>query len=103
MVALTHDYHEGQPGYHPDQILKDGCQECKQRADNPALAISHLDVKSFVLAWQRAIDFEYGRLDNVSVTEVPFLRLLWGINAKFRDMRSETTFKVLTLGASNAT
>jgi len=94
---MTHDYHEGQTNYHPDQILKDGCQECKGRADNPGVALAHMDAKSFVLAWKRAIDFENGRLSNVSETEVPFLRLLWCISVKFRDMRPEVALKVLEL------
>jgi hypothetical protein len=74
---VTHDYHEGQPNYHPDQLLKDGCAECKFRSEHIHAALAHMDTRRFAVAWMRAIDFEMGRLDNVSQAEAPLLRVIW--------------------------
>ena len=95
---MSHDYHEGQPNYHPDQVLKDGCRECAVRSADPVLVLAHLDLRGFVLAWKRAIDFENGRLDNASETEVTFLKMLWGMSVKFREIRRpELVLKLLEL------
>lgn len=29
---MSHVYHEGLPGYHPESILHDGCPECENRS-----------------------------------------------------------------------
>jgi hypothetical protein len=29
---VSHVYHEGLPGYHPESILHDGCPECEERS-----------------------------------------------------------------------
>ena len=79
---MSHDYHEGQPGYSPAQVLKDGCEECSQRSQHPWVALSRLDPATFARAWVRAADFERGRLDDVCVTEVPLLRTLWAIQVQ---------------------
>ena len=51
---MSHDYPEGAPNYSPDQVLKDGCQECTERSEHPWLGISHLDYTAFPAAWARA-------------------------------------------------
>ena len=76
---MSHDYHEGQPNYSPAQLLKDGCEECSQRSSRPWVAINNLDPATFARAWVRAADFERGQLDDVSLAEVPLLRILWAI------------------------
>lgn len=93
----AHDYHEAQSNYHPDQILHDGCQECSYRADNPVEIFSRMTAHDFAVAWTRAIDWQAGRLHNISVTEAPFLRMLYYISVKFRDIRPETALKLLAL------
>lgn len=85
---MTHDYHEGQPGYHPDQLLKDGCAECKYRSENLHAALAHMDTRGFAVAWTRAIDFESGRLDNISRAEVPLLRAIWSMACLLGQLRN---------------
>lgn len=84
----AHDYHEGQPGYHPDQLLKDGCTECKYRSEHLHEALAHMDTHLFAVAWFRAIDFEMGRLDNVSQAEAPLLRALWSMAYRLGQLRN---------------
>ena len=82
---MSHDAHEAHPGYSPQQILKDGCAECRQRSASPWLAISHMDRETFGRAWGRAIAFERGQIDDVSHAEVPVLRVLWALALKFEE------------------
>jgi hypothetical protein len=81
----VHDYHEGLPGYHPDQLLHDGCAECEARGKDVATAIGHLDRTNFIRAWARAADWNKGRLNDsaVSKAEAPLLRVLWALEIKF--------------------
>lgn len=65
----THDYHEGLPGYHPDQVLRDGCAECERRGKDPLKALLHMDRERFAKAWQRAIDYDRGTAEHVAVCE----------------------------------
>jgi hypothetical protein len=55
-MSTTHDYHPGLPGYHPDQILHDGCAECERRGANVETAIGSMDHKRFEKAWLRTAD-----------------------------------------------
>jgi hypothetical protein len=80
---MSHDYHEGHPGFSPDQILKDGCGECSQRSKNVWMAINYLDPTAFAKAWGRATAFERGDLADVSEAEVPLLRALWAMQVQF--------------------
>ncbi len=78
----AHDYHEGLPGYHPQQILHDGCGECEARANEPDHGICHLDQENFARAWKRAADWHRDILPTVSDAEAPMLRTLWSIQLK---------------------
>jgi hypothetical protein len=80
---MSHDYHEGLPGYRPAQLYYDGCTECEQRTKDLILAIQH--VRSLRDAWRRACLFEKGSLggDEVSEAEAPLLRLIWAMAVRF--------------------
>lgn len=83
---MTHDYHEGLPDYNEAQILHDGCIECEQRAAEPYLGITSLDVVSFQAAWRRAAAWTRGRLNDaqhtVSAAERPMLAALWAVQVQ---------------------
>lgn len=79
---MSHDHHEGHPGFSPQQILKDGCGECGERSKNVWLAINYLDQVAFAKAWARAAAYERGELADVSAAEVPLLRALWAIQVQ---------------------
>jgi len=74
---MAHDYHDALPGYHPDQILHDGCEEREQRARTDSHGIAQLDRQRFVQAWVRAADFNQAKVRNASVAEAPMLNALW--------------------------
>ena len=81
---MTHDYHEKLPGYHPDQVLHDGCAECEDRGADPNLAIQHMDVQRFQHAWQRAADWQKnGTAPLIAHAEIDTLRLLWAVQVQF--------------------
>lgn len=56
----SHDYHPGLPGYHPDQLLHDGCGVCERRAKVFSNAIAHMDAERFAQAWKRTCDWQRG-------------------------------------------
>lgn len=74
-----HDYHEKLPGFHPEQILHDGCRECEERAESKDGGISHLDTANFGRAWLRARAWNTFGLSNVAAAEVPMLSILWSV------------------------
>lgn len=76
---MSHGYHEGMPGYHPDQLLTDGCEECEQRAARDSRGIAQLDTYRFARAWRRATQFGYGQAPHVSRAEAPLLNTLWAV------------------------
>lgn len=80
---MSHDYHDGLPGFHPDQLLKDGCAECERRAKDISLVIGHLDSQRLRHAWTRAALHGRSQLDNVSVAEAETLRALWALQVAF--------------------
>lgn len=80
---MSHGPHESQPGYSPAQLLKDGCGECAARSASPWLAIQHMDTRTFERAWQRAVAFERGQLNDVCETEIPVLRIMWAVALQF--------------------
>lgn len=47
-----HAFHEGLAGYHPEQILHDGCPECEDRAAMGVDALGHLDDFARIRAWR---------------------------------------------------
>lgn len=80
----SHDYHKGLPGYHPDQLLHDGCSECEARAKDSYSALLHLDLGRFRHAWNRAEQWQkHGSVDNLSRAETDMLRLLWAVQVQF--------------------
>lgn len=78
---MSHDYHDALPGFHPTQILHDGCKECEARSASRNHGIAHLDRSNFQRAWRRAADWNRGLLDNrtISAAEVPLLDVLWAV------------------------
>lgn len=91
---MSHDYHPGLPGYHPDQILIDGCQECEHRVEVVERALGNLDHKRFAAAWLRAADTFASTppsgvkvpLGERSVAEMPLLTALWGVQVHLQRM-----------------
>jgi hypothetical protein len=80
-----HGPHESLPGYHPDQLLVDGCDECEERGRHPNVAIAHLDEDRFERAWIRAAALErdlLGDEDHVSHAEIGLLRVLWAVQCR---------------------
>lgn len=85
---MSHAYHDALDGYHPNQILHDGCQECEQRAENVERALANLDHNRFEKAWRRAFDAFGSRGAGVPLTErsraeMPLLTALWGVMLHF--------------------
>jgi hypothetical protein len=82
---MSHDYHEGLPGYSPNQLLHDGCGECEARSKTFTHGIGHLDTDAFARAWGRAAEWERqgGDLTDVSQAERPLLRMLWALQIHF--------------------
>ena len=82
---MSHDYHEGLPGYDPRQLLHDGCEECEERSRDLSIAITRLDPERFAHAWRRAYDQYatrgggYEATGPISSAESPLLAALWGI------------------------
>lgn len=88
----THDYHPALAGFHPDQILHDGCEECEERGRDLSLALAHLDSANFRRAWLRAADLRAStppsgsRATDVSKAEAPLLDALWAIQLHFESI-----------------
>ncbi len=80
---MTHDYHDGLPGYSEAQILHDGCGECEARGRNLNIAIGSLDKGRFALAWRRAADWNRTTdVLDISRAERPLLEALWAVQLK---------------------
>lgn len=73
---MTHDYHQGLPGYSAAQILHDGCQECEARGANVAHAINCLDAQNFARACARATAWNDTGLPDISYAEQALLQAL---------------------------
>lgn len=73
---MMHAYHEALPGYEPEQILHDGCPECKRRGANVEIALAYMDRPTFHRAWLRAKMFDSDGLTNVSNAETKLLQVL---------------------------
>jgi hypothetical protein len=80
-VSGAHDYHDGLPGFHPDQLLHTGCAECEERSARPWVALSYMDNEAFARAWRRASGWQSGAGsgDHISVAEIPLLETLWAL------------------------
>jgi hypothetical protein len=79
---VSHDDHASQPGYHPSQVLKDGCGECAYRSTRIDAALDHLDPQSFAEAWDRAATFGRGGLTHISDAELSLLRVLYAVQVQ---------------------
>lgn len=82
---MAHDYHEGQPNFSPQQILKDGCKECKHRSENIDLAIGHMDRYTFARAWNRAALWAKVGLHNGSQAEMSVIRAIRAMQVKLQE------------------
>lgn len=80
-----HDYHEGLPGYSPDQILHDGCGECEARSQEPGGGIVRLDRTNFARAWVRAAQWNQIGLPDIARAEVPLLNTLWAVQLQLEN------------------
>lgn len=81
-----HDYHEALPGFHEEQIFKDGCVECERRAADFEIALANMDVPTFERAWARGLAFEKGQAKNVSRAEAPVLRVLGQVHMRLQNV-----------------
>jgi hypothetical protein len=84
---MTHDNHEALPGYHPDQILHDGCGECEERAQSADHGIGGLDVPAFRRAWERAATWKREGLPSIAYAEIPMLSVLWAVQCQVAGTR----------------
>jgi hypothetical protein len=84
---MTHDYHEGLPGYSPDQLLHAGCAECEERSEEHGGGLAHLDQFRFALAWSRAARWQsgLGSLPDLDRAEIPMLETLWTVQLKLQE------------------
>jgi hypothetical protein len=51
---MSHVYHEGLPGYHPESILHDGCPECEERSRRGVDGVLALDRDRQLTLWRSA-------------------------------------------------
>lgn len=85
---MSHACHDSLPGYSPNQILHDGCQECEERGANVRIALAHLDSDKFVHAWARAAAWQRSGINDLSQAERPLLEALWGVQVQLEDVCS---------------
>lgn len=78
---MIHNYHEGLPGFHPDQIWVDGCAECEDRGSRPQHGVEYLDVNNLNRAMHRAIEWNaraHGDM-HISSAEADLLNSLYSM------------------------
>ena len=80
-----HDYHEAAPNFSPDQVLHDGCGECKARSQSRNLGLATLDKGAFARAWCRAAKWNRAGLADVAEVEVPLLDALWAVQCQLEN------------------
>ena len=51
---MMHDHHSSLPGYDPQQIWHDGCQECEHRGNTMPRSLGTLDTTNLRRAWDRS-------------------------------------------------
>src|SRR6185437_12788688 len=81
---MSHDYHEGLPGYSERQIFHDGCPECEDRAKRDDHGLSSLDRRRFYQAWARSAEWNWTDLPGISRAERPLLSMLWSLQLKLQ-------------------
>ena len=86
---MSHDHHETLAGYHPDQILHDGCGECENRAKSADHGIANLDVPQFRRAWERAATWKRNGLASIAYAEIPMLSALWAVQCQLEKSRHQ--------------
>ena len=79
---MMHEFHPELPGYDPEQIWHDGCEECEHRGRKPEDGMMHLDRGSFARAWDRSARWNRQATEDevqptLSDAERPLLTLLW--------------------------
>lgn len=80
---MSHDPHDADPRYTPDQVLHDGCAECFERSQHGDRGIGELDALAFAAAWSRAADWGSDQhVGRVSAAEVPLLCALWSVQCQ---------------------
>lgn len=79
-----HAYHDILPGFDPDQIWYDGCQECESRSTTIYRGIGTLDSNNYRRAKARAIEWNTNHQHdlNISRAEAPLLETLWAIHCQ---------------------
>ena len=70
------------PRYGPAQLLVDGCAECELRAGSSDHGIGNLDEERFANAWHRAALWNVVDIQDVSMSEVPMLSVLWAVQVQ---------------------
>ena len=91
---MSHAYHDSLPGFHPDQVLFDGCPECEHRGSDPLVALANLDAHNFRRAWLRAADWQATtppsgkHPEAISEAETQLLRTLWAVQVRFEGIWS---------------
>lgn len=83
---MMHEYHEGLPGFHPEQIFHDGCGECERRGADVDLALMNMDNPTFERAWSRARWFLAGEgpgAQHIARAEVNLLNVLGQVARRF--------------------
>jgi hypothetical protein len=73
----VHAYHEGLPGYNPNAVLHDGCEECEGRAGISGLG--YLDWRNSRRVVERAARWGREGLEDTNPTEVKLLRDVWTV------------------------
>lgn len=76
----VHAYHESLPGFSPEAVLHDGCEECESRAGIHGLA--HLDWRNSRRVVERAVRLRAmhgGGLLDTNPTERKLLDAVWTV------------------------
>lgn len=80
-----HAYHDGLPGYSPNQILHDGCSECEIRSEQTAGGLTYLDRTNVAKAWARAAEWNQNGLPDIARAEVKLLNTLWVVQCQLEN------------------
>lgn len=91
---MSHDYHEKLYGFHPDQVLIDGCSECEARSRRDDGGISTLDSENFTRALRRAQQWERHGLPTLSNAERPMLTILSSVCAQMGRLSTSPLWQV---------
>ena len=73
----VHAYHEALPGYSPNAVLHEGCEECESRAGIHGLGL--LDWKNSRRVVERAVKLHREGLADTNNVEAKLLRDVWTV------------------------